>query len=555
MASTTKLDLANKLCYEKEKDHQAFLKGLNVLEQLAISRSNTKERRLDAIKTLYKYDKDFATNVLVRILDMIQFLVGDEEETNEDYESEFYVITNVASYEFVPSHYRLLCAVCLYNNHFIFESMTLFYALVQNTFIIYKYRIEACMYLIYSEDQRYRDNVIGVLVSMIRDKTMSDKIRYEDTICKFNSKLGLNTIMNLKSLNVSYDENLLYTLQTVYFFDEENDVRYRILSGQHLLQMSCLSEEEREEIGHKLLNLAENFQDPELALEENNNIQADAADVVIRLGTKIQKQQAKNMIEKLGYFEVQSTGKKVSLLTHRGLRSYIADSQNVHNKKINKLVNQFISRLVEENQGKEIESYVDVSGYIKDIIYELENKSDRLKALKSLGRISIDTATFTNYDVNSADVMVYIWRKIQELRKKFPPEIIHEINNRLAEELIDMANTCATGHAARLINIFSGFNCGMDIQISFDDQLVANIGAIMQTKIKAINDDTLRDQIICGMMENSEPDDQRKCLEFISTEAPLIKESLHEEFVIPGYLSEEKYNKIFDKTVNRWLSS
>ena len=49
------------------------------------------------------------------------------------------------------------------------------------------------------------------------------------------------------TLVVPYDEEFVFALQVIFFYNDKNGIRERILSGQHMLQMQCVSQEEKKE--------------------------------------------------------------------------------------------------------------------------------------------------------------------------------------------------------------------------------------------------------------------------------------------------------------------
>lgn len=541
----SKIEFARLLCSNKE-NQQNFLKGVNILESLSFSNLNSSSGRTKALETLAEFDKNAAIDIIYRIRDSIPFIL----ESKQDPEAEVEILSHMSSCPLISSHERLVCAVCLYNNNFVTEPLNLFLELASDKGILPSYRVEACMYLIYSEDIRYRENTIEVLKGLIEDTGLSNKIRYENIICKFNTELGLGTILNKERLNVRYDEALLFTLQSTYFQNRDNNIRYRILSGQHILQMKSVPPDVKEEVGEELLNIAKDYtgtagSDSDQSETDIYNIRADAADIIARLGNLRQVEIARGIIKELGD---DDDGDSPSLLKLKGTRTYVSDAQNVHNASINQSVNKFILSLFEEYKEHELKKFSELQ---KDIKYLIEQKTSsdplkKMKAFSSLSRISIDTATFTERQLTSAEVFAFLWEKIDSMSDS----VKGELQNRFVEELIDMDSTCSSGHVSRLINIFSGFNCGMDILISFKEQLRANIAARLQSLIKILDDCDIKEKIIMGMMEGAEPQDKKAFIDFISTNSPVVRDELYKEFVDAKYMRNEEFDKTFVETVN-----
>ena len=322
----SRVEDARLLCNDKE-NIKNFQKGINILETLAFNSLNSSTSRINALETLAQFDKAAASDVLCRIQDTIPFII----DSKQDPEAEVDILSHVATCKYFSSHERLTSVVCLHNNNYIMEPLNLFLKLASDNTVNPSYRVEACMYLIYSEGENFREKTIDVLKELISDHELSDKFRYEDIICKFNKKLGLETILNKDSLNVKYDEELLYELQIVYFNDRKNKIRNRLWSGQHLLQMSCTPNEIKDQIGEELLNIANNYSDEESSVMEIYNIKADAVDILIRVGLKKHADIARNILEELGDF---SNDDDPSILKLKGTKTYITDAQNIHNVSI-----------------------------------------------------------------------------------------------------------------------------------------------------------------------------------------------------------------------------
>jgi hypothetical protein len=298
-------------------------------------------------------------------------------------------------------------------------------------------------------------------------------------------------------------------------------------------------------VADQLLDIAKNYEDSSLKQEDIFNIRADAADVMTRCGSQDQKQIAKELIEEIAR---QEEGNNMI-----GGNSYL-NSQNIHNTKISESIEKNIIKLWEE-YGSNAREFGEVYNDIKTTISNVITDEIQIKcAFKSLSRIAIDTATFTNYELTSAKIFGLMWDKIQSMGETEPGKAI-VIQNRLIEELIEMADTCSRGHIGRLMNVFSGFNMGLDISISFLDQLKANISGRLQAQIKNISDDELKDRVILGMMPDAEKEDRNTYLEVVTGGLNTIKDDLFNEFVGDGYITEQEFNTIFSETTIKILEN
>ena len=135
--------------------------------------------------------------------------------------------------------------------------------------------------------------------------------------------------------------------------------------------------------------------------------------------------------------------------------------------------------------------------------------------------------------------------------------------DRLVEELIDMADTCSTGHCNRLVNVFSGID-GFVMDIGWRNQIESNIAGRLTTRARiAIDhdarhgaillsaqqikdiDDEYRAKILCEML--SEHVDERLTFnQFFREVIGDVRNELREEFVtIGGYISADDFDIYF----------
>ncbi len=526
---------AQKLCSDiSNKDN--FDKGLFILGDLATNVLYNISTRLKAIEGLYTIAPDYGNDKISQIRDSLKYLSENDSETEKN------LIIEILHSHSINSHERLICAVCLFNNYFIVECYPCFWDLSNDESVILKYRVEAIRFLIYSEIEEYYEKTIQLLISIISDHDYTSNERYR-IIAGFNTKTGLNSLLNHQKLRVDYDENLMYQLQNVFFFDENNDFRDRILSGQHLLQLSTTSDEKKIQVGDTLLDLASN-----IILENLNdqiNLRADAADVVQRLGDENQKRRATMIIHDLGF--AGSKNNRIKDLTHRVSTTY-NNAQNVHDTQINKAVQTFIETVVAKNNEGWLDNYENVHAEVSTLIHSKKLESrDRIRAFKALNRISIDTATFTHHHITAAGVFVHIWLYIKRENNE---EIQEELKKRLIEELIDMASTCSSGHASRLVNILNGY--GFELKISFKDQIISNASARMQALIKNIEDEDLKSLVLCGMTDLADEEEKDAYIKFLTEKTPILHQELYDEFVEGGHTTQTDFEEWFDCAVMSW---
>ncbi len=546
----SKLNQAIKMC-ENPDNHQEFTKGLWIFNELIMNSLLATPARIKALLCLLKIAPDEASDKIARIRDCIPFLI----DKPDDLERELKLLSSLIEQPQINSHDRLLCAVCLYNNDFIEKCYDLFSHLANDISLLIDYRVEATRYLLYSEIVDHVKTARKCLLGIIGADEYPSEYRYK-VIAGFITKTGLSTMLNFDRLNVEYNEKFLYQLQNKFFWNLKNNNRERILSGQHMLDMDqkTISVDGKNKIVEELLKIAREaiaegqHDDPDTATE---NLRADAADVVLRLGSADQKAQAHEIIKNLG-FTYGAEGKRIKTLSEKHRTAY-TDRQNVHNSSINKCINDFISQIITKTDEK-IDTYQTTHAEVTDLIYNTNILSkNRIKAFKSLNRISIDTATFTDYRVTPAEIFVHVWRLIKAHANDEPNglEIVDELKKRLVEELIDMADTCSSGHASRLVNILSGYD--VQIKISWEEQVHSNMAARMQKNIQSITDEELQEKVVMGMSDDADPEDRNAFVKFVSDNMPMLKKELHKEFVEEGYIKNDQFEKYFETGVSGWI--
>ena len=281
-------------------------------------------------------------------------------------------------------------------------------------------------------------------------------------------------------------------LQTSFFYNPENGVRQRILSGQHMLQMNLVPKEEKEEIADVLLEIAEDE-------EEEYNARADAADVVYRLVVGEKAKRARYIITKvLGYHAINSTSVGVTgnIINSSSLldrtKTIYSNQQNVH--EVEECVDNFIEKMINDTSIKP-RAYHEVHQIVSDFIRSLElDSKKRHAAYKALNRVSVDTATFTEHNVTISEIFVHVWARIERL----DDELQLELQKRFVDELCDMSDTCSSGHSARFVNVLSVTDNSLCIK--WDEQIKANIAGRLNARVRDHPDPDIRAQISLVMI-------------------------------------------------------
>ncbi len=153
----------------------------------------------------------------------------------------------------------------------------------------------------------------------------------------------------------------------------------------------------------------------------------------------------------------------------------------------------------------------------------------------SLGRIDTDHASFEG-DVKLRGALMYLFNYIYYHKQR------KDLVQRLFEELVEMNETCASGHLGRLMNVPTGITEDIDhISIDFRSQINGNIQGRLNAAIQAIKDEDIQGNLMAGMI-TTDPAEPDRCIyiDYVEGELlPQIREELFEEFVGGDYLTKE----------------
>jgi len=511
---------------EKNNYNKNFSKGVSLFNQLCSAATLTPDDKLDIIVAYSKSVPDEAKDMICRWRDMIPFL------RDKDLEDMIILLCKIARCPDLSSHERVITAVTLYNNAFLDVCYSCFSDIACDRSVLVDYRVDACRYLFGSQDDEYKQLAQESLLEIIDTDQYPSDYRYK-IIAGFITNTGISTMLNFTKLKIPYDESFVYGLQTNFFYNDINGVRERILSGQYLMQIPSSDAEEKNDVGEVLLHFAESN-------DLTENARADAADVVFRLGTHSQKIKAREIIVGLGYSTVDNKGFGLSRT-----KTMYTNSQNIH--QFQTQIDTFIEKIINETSVSVRpfhEIHNEVSDYIRSNVKE---KDKRFRAFKALNRISVDTARFTNYNVTLAEIFVHVWIRILN----YDNDKQEELKNRMAEELMDMGDTCSSGHSGRFINVLSDYD--ITLKISWNEQIKSNMVGRMLARIRDCPDAEMRSQLAMAESELAEEEDKEVYKKFIEDNLKSLKEELRKEFVGEGYITSQEFEDSFDEGAKKWL--
>ena len=517
---------------EKKLYVERSTRAIKIYKELCLSTTLTAEDKLEVVASFAKHIPDEGREMLIRWRDMFPFVSGKEKQEL------LKLLVGIAKSQQIDSHERTITAVNLFNRTQFGVCYGCFEAIAFDESVAVEYRVEAARYLFGSEEDDYRTMAQECLNDIIETMQLPSDYRYK-VIAGFISKTGVASFLNKTKIKVPYDEEFVYGLQHTFFNNEKNDDDERILSGQHLLQMSeaTVDAPQKIAIGDTLLAIAADT-------NRKENVRADAADVVLRVGhTSEQMELARKTIADLGYSAVDASSSNIM----DRVKTIYTNSQNIHDEKISKTVATFIEKMVKDTSVR-LRPFNEVHQEITDLVRSKNlETSKRFNAFKALNRVSVDTATFTSYRVTIAEILIHVWIRMQ----KYEGDVRALLDDRLVQELVDMGSTCSSGHSGRFVNVLSTVDS--DLRITYDVQIVANVAGRLNAKIRDVPDQDLKASISMGMMPSADADDRDAYNVFIKTAIADVKKDMYNEFVGEGHVTDREFAEYFAKAAEQWV--
>jgi hypothetical protein len=327
---------------------------------------------------------------------------------------------------------------------------------------------------------------------LLRDYNLEDIFRY-----KMIS--GLSFKLKIKELKDYYSLKFF----KIFALDEHNDVRFRILAFQPLLQ------NKKYKLENSILEICRNE-----ALDYNTR--ADAVDLLLNSGSENTKKEAEQILYNL------SGGDSV--------KTIFENSQNVHVKEI------------EESAEKTLEK-------LQQFVYNKVSFEEIKRKLElDLTRIELDNQLYSKHSLTLKSILVLVYSYIQQLNDE---NLKVELTNRLTEEIKEARNLCSSGYASRLLNVFSGYVSDLGISISFEDQIIANFSGRLNYKAKQLEDVELLTLVLEEMMMPNHQFEKRiNFLNFFREHMPSIRLELYEEF--KDYVSDTDFDLYLRKAIMKY---
>jgi hypothetical protein len=133
-----------------------------------------------------------------------------------------------------------------------------------------------------------------------------------------------------------------------------------------------------------------------------------------------------------------------------GMRT-LDSSQNVHMVTAN--VEQWLREIAVAMEHTTIDSKVIEATFqlLREYWKETLPEDKQAKLVYALQRLELDQSVYGSIGYKLSNILARVWKMIENSPYK------EELEKRLCEELVEMSETCSTGHLLRLMNVFSGY--------------------------------------------------------------------------------------------------
>jgi hypothetical protein len=481
--------------YEEDLENNIDFTTESNISKYILDLSLSLQTRIKALNLYYNQNNDDTIEIINK-LSMMYEISGTKVLREFLYQ--------ICKNTILPPFLQSICAktLCTYNekDDLGYEAVDLVYPKFNQT-IATPYKIDFIKLLM--KNEKYKHKATSYFCEIINDQNINCDYRYK-------SILGLEN---------NYESFILAPCKQ-FALNILNKTEYRILACQNLLKRS--SESSIEEV---LLQFAN---DTNL----NYNLRADATDVLLQLGSPNVKSIAQTIIMKLG-------------IGNKNIHTLYDNAQNVHTKEVEDSVKEALEFLqnfgITEHNGKKI-----TIEYIQAQIINLANKQSKFldKIEVSLNRILIDRSLYSKYNCTLSHILLQVWSYISGHKYQ------EEMQKRLIQELEDMAGTCSSGFATRLINTISGFG-EFSIRISWRDQITSNLTARINKQIQDMDNLTLQEKVMNEMtLETTRNEDRKHFLKFLRQHVFHLRDNLYHEF--KNYITDTDFDLYFRAAISMY---
>lgn len=169
------------------------------------------------------------------------------------------------------------------------------------------------------------------------------------------------------------------------------------------------------------------------------------------------------------------------------------------------------------------------------------SSADLEKVREALERIELDNTVYAT-SKNMLDLLHRVCAKI------FGHVHRAELESRLLEELLDMSDTCTSGHVLRLVHVFSGFE---ENSITIDPKV--ELSTVVLTRMSAYIC-TLSEETRQALME-AWGEDENVMQTHLYRQVSIIHDELYRDYVDQRLLREDDFSEIYRDVLNKLLIS
>jgi hypothetical protein len=276
-----------------------------------------------------------------------------------------------------------------------------------------------------------------------------------------------------------------------------------------------------------LINIKEDIKNIILNKELEDNIRADGSDLLLSLEVNEENEK---------YIKL---GKEIiNELSYSNKNNFYENKQNVHSIDLDDNIKEFIhylsnlpSLIVMKNNEDDLfnnikkELMIHSKEYLNKGNFPQVEKNDfhiEKDIEQSLNRIYLDSRLYQGFTLLT--LFIKIWLYINQNEDK------NELINRLIEELVDMKDTCSSGHIIRLINVFSGIDKNISLKYNVKELIKSKILFLLNKNINNEEDD-YQNVIIDDSIENeSKTNEINEYNKYIMKKIIEIKKDIYEEY-------------------------
>ena len=405
----------------------------------------------------------------------------------------------------------------------------------------YETRAECVEPLLRTNLGEYFCSIEDYLVSLVNDEKFDSKDKYR-LIVKF---VDCHFLGEIRDKTLIFHQRISKDIMWMYFCNEENDYKRRLMSAEYLLKSAHDLEPDRKLFINELLG----------DWMESRNLEhgqkADAADVLMRCGMGYYKGRAEEIIDELGHekggYTVYDNLENVHIEEIQD--SVVAFIEDELSKDVVPIITYYVTRKDKDDKDyrvkfQRIQTLGDVISDVRELLKGSTitlTDEDVAKIEEVVDEISLNMATHTSKNLRVSEILIRIWNRIKRKDKTEKDEL----TRRLIGELLDSSDTCTSGHVGRLVNVLSG-GYGVELKISFRDQIIANIKGRLEAKIRDLEDEDQKGTILMGLAANSDKENYKALVDFTRGECKILHDQLISEFVDEGHVSEEEFERAFE---------